>query len=270
MHQAAGIINVYTDLVCGLVVVMQEFAMLRASAFLCLFLSITSLAIEKPTEAEGVDEASVNEEDVLELDRMSVQGERLTLRKESRLRIVRQGLNEERSYKKEDRDKMLCWLETPVGTHFKHITCARNGDLEALRHGGKDGQIGGAAGYGRHKFWRSIRADNEATIRNILNDLPRNSYFDEEFALIATNGGEPPRDVPEEDELQRFAKAWIKVQKMTGESRPEEEVVEAIESGGLSLARYNRIVALAESYTSIKAKLTEFVIEEQGNSEETF
>ncbi len=247
----------------------QGVPMIRVSAFLILFLSITAVAIEKPTEAEGVDEASVNGEDVLELDPMSVSGERLTLQKESRLRIVRQGLNEKRSYKKEDRDKMLCWLETPVGTHFKHVTCARNGDLEALRHGGKDGQIGGAAGYGRHKFWRSIQADNEATIRNIMRDLPKNEYFDEEFAVIATNGGEPPRDVPEEEELHRFAKAWIKVQKMTGESRPEEEVVDAIQSENLSLARYNRIVALAESYASIKAKLTEFVIAERTKLSET-
>ena len=241
----------------------QGFAMLRFSAFLILFFSITSMAIEKPSEAEGVDEASVNGDDVLELDRMAVSGQRLTLQKESRLRIVRQGLNEKRSYKKEDRDKMLCWLETPVGTHFKHVTCARNGDLEALRHGGKDGQIGGAAGYGRNKFWRSITADNEATIRNIMADLPKNEYFDEEFAIIATNGGEPPRDVPEEEELQRFAKAWIRVQQMTSEGRPEDEVIAAITSEQLTLARYNRIVALAESYASIKAKLTEFVIEEQ-------
>lgn len=243
--------------------------MLRFSAILVLLLSVSSFAIEKPEEAKGIDEATVNEEDVLELDRMAVTGERLTLKSESRLRIVRQGLNEKRSFKKEDRDKMLCWLETPVGTHFKHVTCARNGDLEALRNGGKDGQIGGAAGYGRNKFWRSIQADNGATIRNIMADLPKNAYFDEEFAIIATNGGEPPRDVPEEEELHRFAKAWLKVQQMTSEGKPEAEVVAAIKAEELTLARYNRIVALADSYASIKAKLTEFVIEEQSPPAET-
>lgn len=242
--------------------------MFRVSAILLLLLSFSSFAIEKPEEAEGVDQATVNEDEMLELDRMSVQGERLTLKKESRLRIVRQGLNEKRSFKKEDRDKMLCWLETPVGTHFKHITCARNGDLEALRNGGKDGQIGGAAGYGRHKFWRSIQADNAATIRSIMADLPKNEYFDEEFAIVATNGGEPPRDVPEEPELQRFAKAWINVQQMMRESKPEADVIAAIKAEELTLARYNRIVVLADSYASIKAKLTEFVVQEQSPTKE--
>ena len=226
-----------------------------------LFLSFTSFAIEKPAEAEGASTA--NDEDVLELDRISVQGQMLTLQKETRLRIVRQALNEPRSDKKEDRDKMLCWLETPVGTHFKHVTCARNGDLEALRNGGKDGQLGGAAGYGRNKFWRSIQADNEATLRSIMDDLPKNNYFDQEFSIIASNGGEPPRDVPEEQELHRFARAWMQVQELVTEGKPEAEVIAAIEAEELSLKRYNRIVALTSSYQSIKAKVTEFVIEEQ-------
>lgn len=234
-----------------------------------LSMSFAVFAIEPPPEVEESDAAEVSKEDVLELDPMSVQGERLSLQKETRLRIVRQALNEKRSNKKEDRDKMLCWLETPVGTHFSHVTCARNGDLEALRNGGKDGQIGGAAGYGRKYFWRSLQADNEATLRNVMNDMPDDGYFDREFAVIASNGGKPPRDVPEEEELQRFVNAYLQVQQMTAKSKPETEAVAAIEAQGMTLKRYNRIVELTGSYQSIKDKVTEFVIEAQNTSEGT-
>lgn len=239
--------------------------MLKTLPLLLLLCSFAVFAIEKPPEAdvESGEDSSVNDEDVLELDRMSVTGERISLQKETRLRIVRQGLNEPRSKKKEDKDKMLCWLETPVGTHFKHVTCARNGDLDALRTGGKDGQIGGDAGYGRKYFWRSIQADNSATIRSIMADLPEDSYFDKDFAAIASSGGKPPRDVPEEEELHKFAKAYIQVESLTSEGKPEEEVVAAIEAEGFTLKRYNRVVELTGTYQSIRAKVTEFVVEEK-------
>jgi len=234
--------------------------------FLLLLLSsFTAFAIEKPPEVEGDPDgdSSFVDDDVLELDRMSVTGERISLQKETRLRIVRQGFNESRSSKPEDKDKMLCWLEAPVGTHFKHVTCARNGDLDALRTGGKDGQIGGDAGYGRKYFWRSIQADNNATIKSILADLPQDSYFDKDFATIASSGGKPPRDVPEEEELQKFAKAYIQVENLTGQGKPEAEVVAAIEAEGFTLKRYNRVVELTGEYQSIREKVTEFVMQEK-------
>jgi hypothetical protein len=237
----------------------------RKLLLLLLLCSFTAFAIEKPPEAEVEPggESTVNDTDVLELDRMSVSGQRISLQKETRLRIVRQGLNEERSRKPEDKDNMLCWLEAPVGTHFKHVTCARNGDLDALRTGGKGGQIGGDAGYGRKFFWRSIQADNNATIKSIMADLPEDSYFDKDFAAIASSGGKPPRDVPQEEELHKFAKAWIKVENLTNQGKPEEDVVTAIEVEGFSLKRYNRVVELTGIYQSIRAKVTEFVMEEK-------
>ena len=239
--------------------------MSRRLLLLLLFCSFTAFAIEPPPEAAGAmdGEASVSDEDVLELDKMSVTGERISLQKETRLRIVRQALNEPRSTKPEDKDKMLCWLETPVGTHFQHVTCARNGDLDALRMGGKDGGIGGDAGYGRHKFWRSLQADNRATLRSIMADLPDNDYFDKDFAIIASSGGKPPRDVPEEEELQKFAKAYIQVETLTGQGKPEPEVVAAIEAEGITLKRYNRVVELSGEYQSIKSKVTEYVMAEK-------
>ena len=229
----------------------------------CLLVcSFNGFAIEKPPEAELVEESIVaNDDDVLELDRLTVTGERLSLKRETRLRVVRHAMNEPRSSKEEDKDKLLCWLEAPVGTRFKHVTCARNGDLDALRLGGKDGQLGGSAGYGRHKIWRSLQADNEATIRNILADLPDNSYFDQDFALIASSGGQPPRDVPEVEELNQFAKAWIKVETLTSQAKPEADVIDAITSEGLTLKRYNRLVELTQSYQTIRVKVTELVID---------
>jgi hypothetical protein len=110
-----------------------------------------------------------------------------------------------------------------------------------------------------------LQADNEATIRSILADLPDSSYFDEDFYTIASNGGEPPRDVPEVEELNRFSLAWIEVEKSATAGETEDKVVAAIEAQGLTLKRYNRLVALAQSYPSIRAKVTELVIENQAN-----
>jgi len=237
--------------------------MLKLLPLMLLLYCVTGAAIEPPPETGNQDDAAIDEDDVLELDRLTVTGEKLTLRKETRLRLVRHAMNEPRSSKKEDRDKLLCWMEVPVGTHFHHVTCARNGDLDALRLGGKSGQIGGSAGYGRHKIWRSLKAESAAGIRNILDGMSDDGYFDQEFVAIASNGGEPPRDVPDIDELKVFASAWVEVDRLTREGKPEEQVIAAITVDGMTLQRYNRIAVLAQSYGSIRAKITEIVMEQQ-------
>ena len=250
--------------------------MLKAVSFLLLLWCLTGVAIEKPPEADAdaVPDGEIvsAEDDVYELDAMEVVGERRSLRQETRLRIIRQAMNEPRSKLKKDRDKLLCWLETPVGTHFQHVTCARNGDLEAVRTHGRAGQVGGMAGYGRHKFYRSIRADNPATMRKTLAAVPDSSYFDQDFVTIASAGGQPPRDVPEEKELDQFVNAWIASGELMKSGEPEEQVVATIEAEGLTLKRYNRLVELTKSYPSINARVTELVIEKQnpdsGNSVE--
>jgi hypothetical protein len=239
------------------------FVMLKLLPLLLLLYAPTGFAIEEPSEVNNDDEAAVVEDNVLELDRLTVTGEKLSLKKETRLRLVRHAMNEPRSSKKEDRDKLLCWMEVPVGTHFHHVTCARNGDLDALRLGGKSGQIGGSAGYGRHKIWRSLKAESAAGIRNILDGMPDNGYFDEEFVAIASSGGEPPRDVPNIEELKIFASAWVEVDKLTRQGQPEDRVIAAITADGMTLQRYNRIAVLAQSYQSIRAKVTELVLEQQ-------
>ena len=180
---------------------------------------------------------------------------------ETRLRIIRKAFNEPRSSLEADKDKLLCWLETPVGTHFRHVTCGRNGDLDALRPGGKSGQLGGSAGYGRHKIWRSLKADNSATLRNALDRLPDSSYFDADFTAIATAGEQPPRDIPDMEELTRFAVAWMNVQDLMNAGKPEDQAIAAIEAEDLSLKRYNRLAELTASYPSIKNTVTELVLE---------
>lgn len=215
--------------------------------------------VERPPEADLAGDAIASDEDVLILDPMVVTGEKLSLKQETRLRIIRQGFNEPRSSLEKDRDKLLCWLEAPVGSHFRHVICARNGDLDALRLS----RMGGVAGYGQHRFWRSLRADNESTVRDIMNTLNETDYFDQEFITIASTGSQPPKDIPDLEELSQFAKAWIEVENLTQAGQPEELVVAAITTEGLTLKRYNRLVELTQSYQSIRAKVTELVVEQK-------
>lgn len=235
--------------------------MLNKMPLFLLFFCIAGHAIEKPPEVELDGDTIAADDSVLDLGTLEVVGERFTLKTETRLRIIRKAFNEPRSSLEADKDKLLCWLETPVGTHFRHVTCGRNGDLDALRLGGKSGQLGGSAGYGRHKIWRSLKADNSATLRNALDRLPDSSYFDADFTAIATAGEQPPRDIPDMEELTRFAVAWMNVQDLMNAGKPEDQAIAAIEAEDLSLKRYNRLAELTASYPSIKNTVTELVLE---------
>jgi ferritin-like protein len=235
----------------------ETVTMLKIFTLSLLLYSIFGYAIERPPEADLADDSIASDEDVLVLDPLVVTGERLSLKQETRLRVIRQGFNEPRSSLKKDRDKLLCWLEAPVGSHFRHVICARNGDLDALRMS----RMGGMAGYGQHRFWRSLRADNESTVRDIMNTLNETDYFDQEFITIASAGGQPPKDIPDLEELSQFTKAWIEVENLTKAGQPEDQVVAAITAEGLTLKRYNRLVELTQGYQSIRVKVTELVVE---------
>ncbi len=215
--------------------------------------SVTALAIDKPPEADLDEDA----EDALVLEVVTVTGQarKLSLKHETRLRIIRQAWDQPRSRLKKDRDKMVCWLATPTGTHFQHVTCARNGDLESMR------THNSLAGYGRRHFRRSILADNSATIRATLAHLSDTGYFDKEFVAIASSGGQPPKDVPDVPELKKFAKAWLETENLKKTGQTEAKQIEAITTQGLTLKRYNRLVELTASHQSIKNKVTELVVE---------
>ena len=98
-------------------------------------------------------------------------------------------------------------------------------------------------------------------MRNALDRLPDSSYFDADFTAIATAGEQPPRDIPDMEELTRFAVAWMNVQDLMNAGKPEDQAIAAIEAEDLSLKRYNRLAELTASYPSIKNTVTELVLE---------
>ncbi len=230
--------------------------MLRFFALLLYLASANGLAAKAST-----DETS---EEAFELDPLVVTGSKISLelKKETTLRFIRQALDEPYSRKREDQDKMRCWLETPVGTHFAHLTCARNGDLEALRVYGPNTRFGP---YGRHHFKRRMLSDNSASLREKMAKLPDTQYFDNEFIAITKTGVTPPRDIPKEDELRQFVNAWFKVDQLGKANKPEKMLIAAITAEGLSLKRYNRLVALTKAHPSIEAKVTELAAKDKGS-----
>lgn len=198
------------------------------------------------------------EEIPLELDPITVTDIGLSFRQEVSMRIIRQAYNAPRSEKLEDIDNWICWIIKPVGTHFGHLACARNGDLWANRPsniGGKITAFTGKAGYG--KIMRTSRPTNRWKLEQAMAALPGSSDFDKEFVGMVMAGQQPPRDIPDDDELDQFAKAWVQVEKLNQAGKSDDEQVVAIEDEGLSLNRFNRIAELVETYQSVENQVDE-------------
>ena len=70
-------------------------------------------------------------------------------------------------------------------------------------------------------------------------------------------GQEPDRDIPNDEELDKFAQAFVKLGKMQKAGKQEGEQIVAIEKEGLSLKRYNRIAELTETYQSVENQVDE-------------
>jgi hypothetical protein len=209
-------------------------------------------------EAPDAEELEGAEELPLELDTVSVEGVGLSYSQEVALRIVRQAYNAPRSDRHEDIDNWVCWLSAPTGTHFKHLNCARNGDLWSLRPrniGGK--MVAGIpiAGYG--KIFSSEHPANRRKLENAMAALPGSSDFDREFVGMVMAGQEPDRDIPNDEELGQFVQAFVKLGKMQNAGKSDDEQIAAIEKEGLSLKRYNRIAELTESYQSVENQVDE-------------
>jgi len=210
------------------------------------------------TEAPSAEELEGAEEIPLELDPITVSGQSLSFRQEVALRIVRQAYNAPRSDRQEDIDKWVCWLGRPTGSHFKHLSCARNGDIWALRPAKVAGSFGvpfGKAGYG--KVMQTTRTVNRWKLEQALAALPGSSDFDREFLGMVMAGQQPPRDIPADEELDLFANAWVQVEALNKAGTPENEQITAIEKAGLSLKRYNRIAELVETYQSVENQVDE-------------
>jgi len=195
----------------------------------------------------------------LDLDLISVSGESLSYQQEVTLRIVRQAYNARRSDRAEDIDKLVCWLTRPTGSYFKRLNCARNGDIWAVRKApdGRWGRADGLAGYGR--IMETTRPVNRWKLEQTLAALPGSSDFDREFLARVMAGEQPPRDIPNDEELDWFANAWVQVDQLYKTGKLEQEQISAIEKEGLSLKRYNRIAELVEIYQSVENQVDERV-----------
>lgn len=207
--------------------------------------------------APSAEELAESGELPLELDPITVSGQGLSFDQEVALRIVRQAYNAPRSDRQEDVDKLVCWLSRPTGSHFKHLSCARNGDIWALRpaHDGRWGRAFGKAGYGT--ILHTTRTVNRYKLEQALAALPGSSDFDQEFIGMVLAGQQPGRDIPDDEEIDQFAHAWVQIGKLHKAGRPENEQLAAIEKEGLSIKRYNRIAELIETYQSVENQVDE-------------
>ncbi|MDX1461371.1 MAG: hypothetical protein R3348_09985 [Xanthomonadales bacterium] len=209
----------------------------------------------EPPEDVQLEEAEVEELDIgeepLALEEIVVTGERFTLEQETALRLVRQALQEPYSRKRKDRNKWRCWYRKPLGSRMTYMECARNGDLNYLSLEPAYPRLGkpGDPVYGR--IYRSQRPVNKKKFREILASLPGSDDFDREFVGLSLAGQAPPRDIPSEAELDDFTEAYKAVNAM-GADASEAAMIQAIESRGMTLQRYNRIVELIETYQSLE------------------
>ncbi len=214
--------------------------------------SCIAVADEPPLTPEQVERAQV---EPMELDTLEVVGG-LTVQQEAALRIVRQALDEPRSFLRKDFDKWRCWFERPLGTRLKYLHCARNGDLWALQPRGAGGSISANdltptmyGDYGRVLV--SSRPMTEAKMRRMLGNAIGSDENDNVFIEMVLAGQTPPKDVPSLEELDRFSEAWASVDSLGRKGGGEDQQVTAIESSGLSLDRYNRIAELVEDFPYI-------------------
>jgi hypothetical protein len=210
-------------------------------------------------EAPSAEELAGAEEIPFELDPVSVEGARIEFHNEVALRIIRQAYGSKRSNRREDRDNWVCWLESNTGSHFKRLNCARNGDLEAMAPDGLNPLGGGGKRGGYGQLMRTDRPVNRYKFEQSLANLPGSAEFDREFVNMVMMGDRPPRDIPDDAEVEQFASAWLEVGKLNKRRKSESVQIAAIEDQGLTLKRYNRIADLIETYQSVENQVAEQV-----------
>lgn len=221
------------------------------SALLCW--SLLCAADEPSLDEKAWQDADT---EALELDPLEVTGEGWSFEQETTLRMIRQFYNKPRSYRREDIDEWTCWIEEATGSHFNYLGCARMGDIWALQPDNGIGQLPtGIGGYGRIQV--STHPVNRWKLERALESLPGNRELDAEFTTLVLAGERPPRDIPDEAEVERFVAAYRAVNRLAEEDAPEDRQVAAIEAEGLSLDRYNRIMDLLEVYGSLKNDIGE-------------
>jgi hypothetical protein len=188
----------------------------------------------------------------LELEPLVVGSRQITFEQELTFRLVRSALDRPRSQARDRFDEWICWFDRPTGTAHYHLSCARNGDLYALQPK-VAWELSATRGQGSYgTILTTTRPVNRAALLQALRDLPGTNEFDEEFVTRALQGERPPRDIPDEDELDRFTIAWTSVARLTREGADDLMLESAITSAGLDVDRYNRIASLTEQYQSIE------------------
>jgi len=100
---------------------------------------------------------------------------------------------------------------------------------------------------------------SERKMSYILNSLPGSSDLDNEFVTLALSGQNPPQDIPDEEEMDRFARAFYAVEILSESGANDDEMEAAIEAEGLSLKRYNRLIDLVEIFQSLENQAVERV-----------
>jgi len=240
--------------------------MIRYAFSLLLLLSIAArsvAAVESAPVPEPDEDGIVplESEIPLELERMSVTTERMPVEQEAGFRLVRQALERPRSSSREDIDELICWFEIPIGTRMKYLYCARNGDLWAREpdpfFNNAPGLKRQVPGYG--KLMRSSHPVSENKMSKILASLRGSADLDNEFVALTLTGQNPPQDIPNEEEMDRFARAYYAVEILTESGADDDELEAAIESEGLSLKRYNRLIDLVEVFQSLENQAAERV-----------
>jgi hypothetical protein len=198
------------------------------------------------------EERAAAEEVPLELEPLVVGSEHMTFEQELTLRLVRSALDRPRSQARGRFDEWVCWFDRPTGTALYHLSCARNGDLFALQPkvAWELSATRGQGSYGR--ILTTTRPVNRGRLLRLLRDLPGTREFDQEFVTRAQRGERPPRDIPDEEELDRFTTAWSAVARLTREGADDLLLESAITSAGLDVDRYNRIATLTQQYQSIE------------------
>ncbi len=222
-------------------------------ATFALICSFCVAAIEPPTEEELAGAKEVP----LEFGDIVVTGHQFTFEQELAFRLVRHAMDTPRSDKQEDRDVWVCWIDRATGSHFRYLSCARNGDLWALRpdrnsltRGNVFTPANPRAGYGA--IMRSTRPVIKAKFKKMLATMHGNDEFDREFVAMALAGQTPSRDIPGEDELDHFAMAYRAIGDLTDIGADDDTLEAAINAQSLTLSRYNRIVNLVGIYQSIE------------------
>ena len=89
------------------------------------------------------------------------------------------------------------------------------------------------AGY--DKIMRSTRPVNRWKLEQALDALSGSSDFDRELLDRVMAGEQPARDIPNDQELDQFAKAWVHVGNLNKAHKSEALQIKAIDAEGLTL-----------------------------------